>query len=324
MVRSGSLIRDNDSELNDKAGIFDLTAEGQKLHAPEAIDDESVQLGDGERTATLPRSGYFIDGDAVRLFRILDTGDIFGDAIEKTLIIMTAAGIDLFSRDDTRLPGAVARTSKTFIDAVNKSTVRLAAESYRGLSPDGRRHLNTIQGYCRDIGEVNDRIMTLAGRCDRSGSLDKTDLNVLFDEACRLASGGRAVKANCHIDPLPTVTVVRDHMLAVLVSLAASMTPLFSSAEQPAVRVGSKVADGRCCIHFTLNGFNKARADVETLFSPYFVLSEGDGETTVWHPGLELVLVRRVLKAFGGRLRIDGDNRKAAGVEISWPCPEKE
>jgi signal transduction histidine kinase len=218
--------------------------------------------------------------------------------------------------------------------------------------------LNTPLAAIRSAGQnLADGIVTDPGQVRRYGGLIEKEggrLTALVAQVLDFAgiqSGGRAYAAD-RVPVAPLVdAVLGDHRLAleqagmaverhvpaglpdlrgdaaalrrVLANLVANAVKFGASGGWLAVRAAAGPGDGRVTLRVEDRGPGIPREERERVFEPFYRGPAAERNATPGS-GLGLSLVGHVVKAHGGRVRVEGREGGGAAVVVELPAAERE
>ena len=194
----------------------------------------------------------------------------------------------------------------------------LCNDAAASLSAGSRRHLSTISGSAKRMGELIDDLLAFSrlGKAE----MKKTDVNL--DELLRETLGDfkeemeeRLITWKIH--PLPIVWADRDLLRMVLVNLVSNAIKFTGACAEAIIEIGCCPGDeGEVVIFIRDNGAGFDPLYVGKLFGVFQRLhSQSQFEGT----GIGLANVRRIINRHGGRAWADSGGGRGATFYISIP-----
>ena len=145
---------------------------------------------------------------------------------------------------------------------------------------------------------------------------------VLFEQGELLGS------RNCRVDvraPLPTVWCNQHRFKQVLTNLVRNAIKHGCDRDRPRITISSSAGgtedaeEGMASIRIWDNGPGIAPRFHEEIFLPGRRLSQAAGDGS----GMGLAIVRKIIRHYGGVIRIDPECREGTGLVVSLPVPPR-
>jgi two-component system, NtrC family, sensor kinase len=215
--------------------------------------------------------------------------------------------------------------------AVAEREVKAARSAVSSLNftPDELRALlGKADSALADAREGMERISMVAGdlrtfaRMDGE-RLEALDLNEVVRVSCRIAGPAYRSRARLQLDlaHLPAVTGNRGRLGQVVMNLvvnAAQAVPE-NDAERQQIEVSTRISEGRALLCVEDSGLGIALELRERVFEPFFTTKPSHVGT-----GLGLSLVREIVRAHAGEVRIGESRLGGARIEVALPLSADE
>lgn len=187
------------------------------------------------------------------------------------------------------------------------------------LSERGKKHLSTISGAARRMGQLIDDLLTFSrvGRAElhtQEVNLDILVRDVLEDFQPEL----KERKVFWKIQPLPVIQADRALLRLVLVNLLSNALKFSGTREAAEIEIGGAITNAQESMVFIRDngvGFDPRYKD--KLFGVFQRLhTEAEFEGT----GIGLANVQRIILRHGGTIRAEGEPEKGATFTFSIPA----
>ncbi len=197
-------------------------------------------------------------------------------------------------------------------------------EGYAGEIPEKPRELiDKIHGRAEQLLELLGDLLNLAAEQQDIGVMREkvpVSLSAIFDaqiEAARVACEARGIELSAHRPGIPLTRMAAkgdlEKILSNLLSNAAKYT-------QPGGRIDARLEDSPGGILFRVKdtGIGIPKDAIPKLFTEYFRATNAR-DMERHGTGLGLALVQRLVRKYGGRIRIDSVLHRGTLVEVLLP-----
>lgn len=182
------------------------------------------------------------------------------------------------------------------------------------LVGDRKEHMDLLRGRVRRMDRLLTDFLDYAKAGQISSDVERVDLAELVHEAVELTSAppGFEVVAN---SPMPVITTVKLPLKRVLLNLLGNA---IKHHDQARGRVTIAAHDAAQFVELVIadDGPGIPRRFHEKVFGMFQTLKPRDALET---SGMGLALVRKLVEAFGGTVRLDVHDGRGATVRFTWP-----
>ena len=192
----------------------------------------------------------------------------------------------------------------------------LVDECAEQLSDDGRHYVARINATVAEMAALIGNVLTLS----RVGRTQRPTEVVSLDEVAdlvieRLAGPIRQGRLKVTRGALGEVRALRTDIEQVLSNLVGNAVKYLGTPAAPLVEIGRIERDGSVEYYVKDNGIGIDPAYHAKIFEPFQRLKEVDAEGT----GVGLAIVKKIVEAAGGRLRVESAAGTGSTFFFTWP-----
>jgi signal transduction histidine kinase len=194
----------------------------------------------------------------------------------------------------------------------------LVEECGEQLGEDGRHYLSRIEGTVKQMETLIGDVLTLSrigreGRPTEEVSLDDV-VDVVLD---RLAEPMRVRGMSVKRGTLGTVQAIRTQTEQVFANLIGNALKYIGDTPEPFVEIGTLARDGRIEYYVRDNGIGIAPEYHARIFETFQRLKDVEVEGS----GIGLAIVKKIIDAAGGELRVESAVGEGSTFFFTWPAP---
>jgi signal transduction histidine kinase len=194
----------------------------------------------------------------------------------------------------------------------------LVEECGEELGERGRHYVDRINATVGDMAALIGNVLTLSrvGREERSTEVISLDevADVVID---RLSDAIRAQDVKVTRGALGEVHAHRTEIEQVLSNLVGNALKYLGTPSTPQIEIGRIERDGAVEFYVRDNGIGIEPAYHAKIFEPFQRLKEVDVEGS----GVGLAIVKKIIDAAGGQLRVESAKGTGSTFFFTWPEP---
>ena len=185
------------------------------------------------------------------------------------------------------------------------------------LGEDGRHYVDRISATVAEMGTLIGNVLTLSKIGREQNPTEVVSLDEVADIVIdQLADPLRARDVKVTRGTLGEVRAQRTEMEQIFSNLVGNALKYLGTPENPHIEVGRLERDGSVEYYVRDNGIGIDPAYHAKIFEPFQRLKELDVEGS----GVGLAIVKKILDAAGGRLRVESAKGAGATFFFTWPA----
>jgi len=213
---------------------------------------------------------------------------------------------------------ALSHDLKTPLVSLQGMAGLLVDECSGELGEEGRHYIARITATAGEMGALLSNVLTLAKIGREDGPIEVVSLDEVADVVLdRLAEPIRARGIKVTRGALGEVRGLRTQMEQVLSNLVGNAVKYLGAPAEPLVEIGRIDRDGVAEYYVRDNGIGIDPAYHAKIFQAFQRLKDVEVEGT----GVGLAIVKKIVEAAGGQLRIDSAPGTGSTFFFTWPQP---